>query len=110
MREHERRGPVARMVAAVKVAPHAVLEHLGLADVNNLTLRIAHNVHPRQSGEFCQAALDMFVHGEHTLSKVKKPFRHKLELDIKNTAFLRYVNFYVFFHTLGKIFYISFYW
>ena len=108
MREHERRRPMARMVAAVEVTPHAVLEHLRLADVDNLPLRIAHDVDSRQSRKLGQSPFDVLVHRKHTPSKVKKPLPHKLRTNIKNTVFWRNPNFYVFFHTLGSVFYISF--
>ena len=63
--QHERRGPVAVMLAPVEVAPHAVLEHLRLADVDNLPLGVTHDVDARQRGEFGKPALDMFANGNH---------------------------------------------
>ena len=53
------------VVAPVKVAPHAVLEHLRLADVDNLPLGVTHDVDARQRGEFGKPALDMFANGNH---------------------------------------------
>ena len=47
IREHERRRTVAGMVAAVKVARHAVLQDLRLPYIYNLPLGILHDVHPR---------------------------------------------------------------
>ena len=47
IREHECRRTVAGMVAAVKVARHAVLQDLCLPYVYNLPLGVLHDIHPR---------------------------------------------------------------
>ena len=70
--QHERRGPVPAVVAAVEVAPYAVLEHLRLADVDDLSLGVLHDVHARQCGELGEAPLDMFADLDHgTLQNYK---------------------------------------
>lgn len=65
MGEHQGSCPVPRMVGPVEVAPDPILEHLGLADVDNFPLGVLHDVDAWQGGEFRQPTLDMFAELEH---------------------------------------------
>ena len=68
--QHEGGRTVPRMVAPVKVARHAVLEHLRLAYIYNLALGVSHDVNPRQERKLCQATLDMFTNRNHAFMKI----------------------------------------
>ena len=76
--EHQRRRPVARMVGPVKVAPDTVLEHLGLADVDDFPLGVLHDIDARECRQFREPPLDMFAELEHYSENRKSP---------KNNAF-----------------------
>ena len=54
-----------RVVGAVKVTADPVLEHLGLADVDNLPLGVFHDVDAGERRQFCQTPLYVFAKLEH---------------------------------------------
>ena len=63
--EHQGGCPVSRMVRPVKIAPDPVLEHLGLADVDDFPLGVFHDIDAWEGREFRQPTLDMFAELEH---------------------------------------------